>query len=57
MKFEITLELLEEMASCIEDCSWAEGEIYAYMKSCVTDDDSYDAERFEDKPRIIGTKQ
>lgn len=44
MKFEIALDLLEEMTECIEGVNWAEGEIYAYMKSCVTDDDSYDPE-------------
>lgn len=38
MKFEVTAELLEEMAQCIHDCSWVSGEeIAAYMKACVTD--------------------
>ena len=38
VKFEVTLELIEEMAECINDCSWVSGEeIAAYMKSCVTD--------------------
>ena len=37
MKFEITLEDLEEMAECIHDCSWVSSEeILAYMKGCVT---------------------
>ena len=44
MKFEVTLELLEEMAECIHRCEWVSGdEIAAYMKSCVTDGD-YDPE-------------
>ena len=38
VKFEVTLELLAEMAECINDCSWVSGEeIAAYMKSCITD--------------------
>jgi hypothetical protein len=49
MKFEVTLELLEEMAECIHNVNWADGEIYAYMKSCVTDDESYDPEDWENK--------
>ncbi len=37
MKFEITLEDLEDMAECIHDCSWVSSEeIFAYMKGCVT---------------------
>ena len=48
MKFEVTLELLEEMAWCIGDCNWVDGdEIYAYMKSCVTDSDCYDPETYK----------
>ena len=40
IKFEVTLEDLEDMAECIHDCSWISGEeIYAYMKSCVTNGD------------------
>lgn len=49
MKFEITLELIEEMAECIHDCSWVSGEeIAAYMKSCVTDG-NYDPEDWSEK--------
>ena len=45
MKHEITLELLEEMAECIHNCSWVSSEeIYAYMKSCVTDSGNYEPE-------------
>ena len=40
VKFEITLDELQDMAECIHDCSWVSGEeIYAYMKSCVTNGD------------------
>ena len=40
MKFEITLELIEEIAQCIHDCSWvSEEEIAAYMKATITDTD------------------
>lgn len=40
IKHEITTELIEEMAECINDCSWVSAdEIAAYMKSCVTDGD------------------
>ena len=40
MKFEITLELIEEIAQCIHDCSWVSGEeIAAYMKATITDTD------------------
>ena len=38
VEFKVTLELIEEMAKCIYDCSWVSGEeIAAYMKSCITD--------------------
>ena len=44
IKFEVTLEGLEEMAECIYDCSWVSSEeVYAYMKSCVTNG-SYEPE-------------
>jgi len=37
MKFEIDLDLIEEMATCIYLCSWvSDEEIAAYMKSCIT---------------------
>ena len=37
MKFEITLDVLEEMAECIHNCSLvSDDEIFAYMKGCVT---------------------
>jgi len=40
MKFEVTLDTLEDMAECIHNCSWVSSdEIYAYMKSCLTDGD------------------
>lgn len=41
MKFEVTLDLLFEMAQCIHCCNWEdEDEIYDYMKACVTGRDS-----------------
>ena len=46
IKFEVTLELIEEMAECIHDCSWVSGEeIAAYMKSCITSG-SYEPEEW-----------
>ena len=37
MKFEIELDLIEEMAHCIHDCSWVSGdEIAAYIKATIT---------------------
>lgn len=47
MKFEVTLDLLEEMADTISNCNWADGEIYDYMKSCVTGSDNYDPDKYE----------
>ncbi len=48
-KFEVTHDLLEEMAECIHNCSWVSGaEIYAYMKGCVTDS-SYDPEEWSNE--------
>lgn len=55
VKFEVTLELLEEMAQCIHDCSWVSGEeIAAYMKSCVTDG-NYEPEEwsFNGKGQVV----
>lgn len=46
IKFEVTVELVEEMAECIHDCSWVSSEeISAYMKSCVTNGD-YEPEQW-----------
>lgn len=42
MKFEVTLEELEEYACCIVDCNLDRDEAYQYIKACVTNDDSYD---------------
>ena len=40
MQFNVDLELIEQMAECIYDCSWVSGdEIAAYMKACITDGD------------------
>ena len=47
IKFEVTLEVLEEMAHCINDCSWVSGEeIYTYMKGCVTGVNDYEPEEW-----------
>ena len=56
MKFEVTKELIEEMAQCIEDCQgkWADGEIFAYMFSCITDSDSYEPDDFKIGGRLSG---
>ncbi len=38
LKFEVSLDLIEEMAECIHSCSWvSDEEIAAYMKSCITE--------------------
>ena len=44
IKFEVTLDTLEDWANCIHDCDWVSAEeILAYMKAGVTGSD-YDAE-------------
>jgi hypothetical protein len=49
MKFNVSLDLLEEMAECIHISNWAStDEIYAYMKSCVTGSADYDPEDYAD---------
>ena len=49
VKFEVTLELIEEMAECIHCCSWvSDEEIAAYMKSCITNG-NYDPEEWSHK--------
>jgi hypothetical protein len=56
MKHEVSLDLLYEMAECIHSCSWnSEEEVYAYMKSCVTGDDSYDPEDWKGKETMCRT--
>ena len=46
LKFEITLELLEEMAELMHNVSWVSiDERFAYMKSCVTNG-GYDPEEW-----------
>jgi len=44
MKFEVTLEQLEEYACCIVDCGLDRDEACDYIKSCVTGSDSYNPE-------------
>lgn len=37
MKFEVTKDLIEEMAECIYCCKWvSQEEIAAYIKGCIT---------------------
>ena len=39
-KFEVGFELIEEMAECINDCSWVSAEeVAAYMKGCIASSD------------------
>lgn len=46
IKLEVTLDLIEEMAECIHNCSWVSGEeMAAYMKSCITGG-NYDPEQW-----------
>lgn len=42
MKFEVTLEQLEEYACCIVDNDLTRDEACDYIKSCVTGSDSFD---------------
>ena len=42
MKFEVTLEQLEEYACCIVDSNLDRDEACDYIKSCVTGSDSFD---------------
>ena len=42
MKFEVTLEELEEYACCIVDSNLDRDEACDYIKSCVTGSDSFD---------------
>ncbi len=50
MTFDITLDLLEEMAECIYTCDWeSDEEIFEYMKSCITDSNQYEPEAWKSK--------
>ncbi len=52
IKFEVTLELIEEIAECVHRCSWvSEGEIAAYMKSMITDSGDYEPEDWSEDGR------
>ena len=53
MKFEVTLELIEEMAHCIVDCNLSGEEACEYMKSCVTENGSFDPDSDKHLDRII----
>ena len=40
MKFEIDMDLIDELAECIYDCNWVSAEeIAAYIKATITDTD------------------
>ena len=55
IKFEVDLDLIEEMAECINNCSWVGAdEIAAYMKSCITGGD-YDPEQWSAGGRGVET--
>ena len=51
MKFEVTLEQLEEYATCIVDCGLTGAEARDYIKSCVTGSDSFDPDEVK-KPYL-----
>ena len=51
MKFEVTLEELEEYACCIVDNKLTRDEACNYIKSCVTGSDSFDPD--EVKPDYL----
>ena len=38
MKFEITMELLEEIVTCVSDCELSADEAIKYAKECVLED-------------------
>ena len=42
MKFEVTLDQLEEYACCIVDNNLTRNEACKYMRSCVTGSDRFD---------------
>ena len=57
IKFEVTLELIEEMAECIYCCSWvSDKEVAAYMKSCITYG-NYDPEEWSCKEMEYDNEQ
>ena len=64
MRFEIDLDLIDEMAECIYDCSWVSAEeIAAYMKSCITNGNyepeewSFDGKGLIEKSRELVIEQ
>lgn len=57
IKFEVTTELLEEMAQCIHNCSWVSAdEVFSYMKACVTGSNDYDPENWSVNGRDVEAK-
>lgn len=47
--FKVTLELIEEMAESIHNCTWVSSdEISAYMKACITNG-SYEPEEWSEE--------
>ena len=52
IKFEVSLDVLQEMAECIHDCSWVSSdEVYAYMKSILTSAGDYDPDDWSEDGR------
>lgn len=57
IKFEVSKDLLEEMAECIHLCIWdSEGEILAYMLSCINNNGNYDPEVWSEDGRGLQEK-
>ena len=56
IKFEVSKDLLKEMAECIYLCEWvSEEEVLKYMMGCIANGD-YDTEEWSDDGRGIQEK-
>ena len=56
IKFEVSKDLLEQMAECIYLCNWvSEEEILKYMMGCIADVD-YDPEAWSEDGRGLQEK-
>jgi len=57
IKFEVSKDLLEEMAECIHLCDWvSEEEVLAYMISCINNNDNYDPKSWSESGRGLQAK-
>lgn len=57
IKFEVTLELLEEIAELMHNCEWVSiEERFAYIKSCVTNSNNYEPEEWSENGRGLIAK-